>query len=85
MSNNRKVGIVMNIYTPLLISIGFIILQASASKKRFLWGSFTIAFIYMIFVILIAKIYDLTFVLALISIYFWLMFIMVFFTRTKYD
>ncbi|MGG0666785.1 hypothetical protein ABE042_22155 [Viridibacillus arvi] len=74
----------MNFYLPIFITMGFICLQAMVSQKNLLWASFSIALLYLIFVLKVAPNYDWGVILVLCCLNFWILFIVSWATRPKY-
>ncbi|MGE7919041.1 hypothetical protein ACQKM9_08825 [Viridibacillus sp. NPDC093762] len=74
----------MNFYLPIIITMGFIYLQATVSQKGILWASFSVALLYMILVFKITPYYDWVVILVLSCLCFWLMFVAAWAKRPKY-
>lgn len=74
----------MSLYLPIIITLGFICLQATVSKKGILWASFSVAILYMVLAFMIAPYYEWVFILVWCCLNFWIMFVAAWATRLKY-
>ena len=62
------------IYTPLFVSLSFLMVQIVVSKKHYVWLSFFVAALYTAVIIVLFSSSTIVVILNMFCIWFWLMF-----------